>query len=157
MCHRQNQKTTNRLSPQQNFKHRRLCGTNFKQKVLKITNRYYFDNSKYFAQNVVTRFQKNIYVVCTKSLGTIFYNCFGHAWNWVSLTAFKVLSSCIAAPLQTPLPLPETVLLCLFSGIAHSSVCAFSVISLIVRNRRPFKAGFSLGNKKKSTGARSGE
>jgi hypothetical protein len=82
------------------------------------------------------------YAVCPESSRTFFYNIFGHACHWVSLITFKVLPSCIDAPLPTPLPLLETVLVCLF-GIARSSVCKFSVISCLKSSS--FLSGFQFG------------
>jgi hypothetical protein len=54
------------------------------------------------------------YVVYSQSFGTIFYNFFEHACNWVSLITIKVLPSCIDAQLPMPLSLLETALVCLF-------------------------------------------
>jgi hypothetical protein len=88
--------------------------------------------------------------------GLFIYNFFGHACNWVTLIAFKILPSYIDALLPMPLPLLETFPGMSFSG-SHIAVCKFSIISWIVWNHHPFEVAFSLGNKKKSFGARSGE
>jgi hypothetical protein len=113
-----------------------LCFSYFSCSVLKYL---------FFTQDVVASLSVSQYMWSVQKVSELFYyNFSGHACNWASLIAFIVLPSCIDALLSVPLPLLETVLVCLFRDRTWLHLRIFRNILNHLKSSS-FQSGFQFG------------